>query len=167
MLIMLVFRLIGSIEEFGAIANVTSDNATFTRSRPNFDVLVIVPANNAGQKVLAGTGSTFNNTNFMEGGGFSTSPIGSDITESLASVCISPTLYDVFLDTSTQENEPLRLVFISYVANSTLFQDPRRPFNGTGGLVLDVHRPSDQGPAPTDLEDPVLFQFQTSQVQTA
>ena len=167
---LIIFRLIGSIQEFGAIANVnvTSGNVTFTR--PNFDVLVIVPADDAmarGQKVLAGTGSTFNNTNFMEGGGFSTSPIGSDSIESLASVCISPTLYDVFSDTSTQENERLRLVFISYVANSTVFQDPQRPFNGTGGLVFDVLRPSNQGPAPIDLEDPVLFQFQASQVQTA
>ena len=164
-----IFRLIGSVQEFGAIANVTSDNVTFTR--PNFDVLVVVPSEDTrtrGQKVLAGTGSTFNDTNFMEDGGFSTTPIGSNMTESLASVCISPTLYNVLINTSFEENdEPLRLVFISYITNSPLFQDPQIPSNGTGGLVFDVLRPSDQGPAPTNLEDPVRFQFRTSQVHIA
>lgn len=140
-------------------------------ARENFAILVLAraPGPNGtipGELVQAGSGLDINgDMNFTEGP-FVTSLASTypdSIMGSLASVFVSSTLFQVFQNTSTQVDNFTRLIFVVYDINSLLFQDPG--VASTGSVILSFLRSPRQGPPPTDLEEPVKFQFQANQVK--
>lgn len=142
-------------------------------ARRNFAILIIYREPNSdgiipGELVQAGIGLDFNTPpiDFTQGQ-FQTTPTNryfNNITDSLASVFLSSMLFELFQNTSTQMDEPNRLIFVVYDANSVLFQDPRSA--GTGSVILSFLRSPQQGPTLTNLEQPVKFQFQANQVSS-
>ena len=80
----------------------------------------------------------------------------------LASVFIANELSEIF-QKNTQPDQSTRLIIVAYDVSSPLFQDPNR--NDTGSIILSVLQSPLQSPVPpTDLEEPVLFQYQINQV---
>ena len=145
--------------------------STITFPRNNFAILVIAQRPNEngtipGKLVEAGTGLDFNGDIDFTQGSFLISPATAylNITEgSLAATFVSTMLFQVFQDTSTQSDNSTRLIFVVYNVNSTLFSDPN--IGSTGSVILSFLRSPQQGPAPTNLEERVKFQFQTNQVK--
>lgn len=93
---------------------------------------------------------------------FTNTNVYRNIMGSLASVFVSPTLYEVFRNTSERSEELPRLAFVVYDISSPLFQDPS--INNTASVIFSFLRSPDQGPAPRNLEEPVKFQFQSNRV---
>lgn len=138
-------------------------------SREHFAVLtsIQVPDPNdtfQGQIVQAGSGLDINDPlDFTQGNfSFTDTDVYRNTMGSLASVFVSPTLYEVFRNTSRRREELPRLAFVVYDISSPLFQDPA--INSTASVILSFLRSPDQGPAPRNLEEPVKFQFQSSRV---
>ena len=117
-----------------------------------------------GQIVQAGSGLDISDSiDFTQGNfSFTNTNVYRNIMESLASVFVSPMLYEVFQNTSRNSEELPRLAFVVYDINSPLFQDPLR--NSTASVIFSFLRSPDQGPAPRNLEEPVKFQFQSNRV---
>ena len=144
-----------------------------TFARGNLAILVTVrtpgpDGSIPGEVVQAGSGLNISSEDIaFAQDSFLTSPANTytNVLEgSLAATFVSSELFRVFQSTSTPANNSTRLIFVVYDVNSTLFRDPNNE-GGTGGVILSFVRSSLQGPAPTDLEEPVKFQFQTNQVK--
>lgn len=164
-------RIIQSVEIFAALVALDSQSNDNTVPgeimfrRENFAMFVAVrePETFPGQLVEAGSGLTIDNIDFNRGR-FINSTSNTDIIRSLASVNISRGLFEMFENT-TPMNELPRLIFTVYNISSSFYQDPTG--NGTGGVILSVLRSPLQGPAPTNLNEQVQFQFQANQVPIA
>ena len=135
-------------------------------SRENFAVFITeletVPNRSfQGQLIEAGSGLDINGNIDFTQGMFSDS--NSDtIMMPLASVFITNELFEIFQN-NTQPDQSTRLIFVAYDVSSPLFQDPNR--NGTGSIILSVlQSPLQSTMPPTDLEEPVMFQYQINQV---
>ena len=131
-------------------------------SRENFAVFITeletVPNRSFhGQLIEAGSGLDINGNIDFTQGMFSDSNSGT-IMMPLASVFITNELFEIFQN-NTQPDQSTRLIFVAYDVSSPLFQDPNR--NGTGSIILSVLQST---MPPTDLEEPVMFQYQINQV---
>lgn len=164
---MCIFRtIIESIEafaDFAGLVNLENEPGSITFARQNFATLTLArdPSSTPSELVQAGFGLDINSSDIdFTQGQFLSSPVNTSSggTSFLASVLVSSTLYQVFQDTSTQNERFIRLVFVVYDVNSSLFQDPN--VETTGSVILSFLRSPLQGPAPMDLEEPVTFQFQ-------
>ena len=135
-------------------------------SRENFAVLIIeletVPNRSfQGQLIEAGSGLDINGNIDFTQGMFSDSNSGT-IMMPLASVFITNELFEIFQN-NTQPDQTPRLIIVAYDVSSPLFQDPNR--NDTGSIILSVlQSPLQSTVPPTDLEEPVMFQYQINQV---
>ena len=140
-------------------------------SREHFAVLTFIQETDfngtfEAQIVHAGSGLDINNSiDFTQGNfSFTNTNVSSNIMGSLASVFVSPMLYEVFQNTSRNNEELPRLAFVVYDINSPLFQDPDPFKNSTASVIFSFLRSPDQGPAPRNLEEPIKFQFQLNRV---
>ena len=135
-------------------------------SRENFAVFITEPETGQngsfqGQLIEAGSGLDIDgNIDFTQG--TFTDSGSSATTASLASVFITKELYEIF-KSNTQPDQSTRLIIAAYSVGSPLFQDPNR--NGTASIILSVlQSPLQSNVPPTDLEEPVVFQYQINQV---
>lgn len=135
-------------------------------SRENFAMLIMQPnigPNDTfpGQLVQAGSGLDVNSDiNFTQGAFVDST--SNAMMRFLASVFITQELFGIFQNNTPIDQIP-RLIFVVYAVNSSLFQDPNR--NGTGGVILSfLQSPLQNSVPPTDLEELVKFQFQSTQV---
>ena len=132
--------------------------------RENFAVFVIEPeagqnGSFQGQLIEAGSGLDINGNIDFTQGMFTDS--GSTMM-SLASVFITKELLEIFQN-NTQPDQSTRLIIAAYSVGSPLFQDPNR--NATASIILSVlQSPLQSTVPPTDLEEPVMFQYQINQV---
>ena len=132
--------------------------------RENFAVFVIEPeagqnGSFQGQLIEAGSGLDINDNIDFTQGMFTDS--GSTMM-SLASVFITKELLEIFQN-NTQPDQSTRLIIAAYSVGSPLFQDPNR--NATASIILSVlQSPLQSTVPPTDLEEPVMFQYQINQV---
>ena len=135
-------------------------------SRENFAVLITeleTGPNRSfqGQLIEAGSGLDINDNIDFTQGMLSDSNSGT-IMMPLASVFIANELFEIFQN-NTQPDQSTRLIIVAYDVSSPLFQDPNR--NDTGSIILSVLQSPLQSPVPpTDLEEPVLFQYQVYQM---
>lgn len=141
-------------------------------SRENLAILTIVRRPDQtgtipGELVEAGLGIDINGDIDFTQGRFLNSPASTEpteptITESLAAVFVSSTLFQALQSTSMQSSNLTRLIFVVYNGNNSLFRDPT--IESTGSIILSFLRSPLQEPTPTDLEEPVTIQFQANQV---
>ena len=161
-LFLLVFSVIESIEEFAdAVLVAMNGTENVTLARENFAVLAVEPQpDSTGQiesfVVQVEVGEPLSNASDFNNAVFSSSPLPSG--DPLAYVVMNENLIQALQNTSNEPDQDPRFIFIVYEINSTVFQDPDG--NGTGSVVLTVLRSPDQGPPPTNLDEPVMFQFQ-------
>lgn len=137
-------------------------------SRQNFAILIIVrgggPGPIPGELVEVGAGLDINSEiDFTEGRFLTTSAeVFPNTVNSLASVLVSSTLYQVFQSTSSRTDDLVRLVFVVFDIDSPFFQDPNN--TNTGSVILSFLRSPEDGPTPTNLDEPVRFWFEAIQV---
>ena len=161
------FRVIESIELFSALVplcNQSNDSMADETmfSRENFAVFITEPETGSqGKLIEAGSGLDINDTINFTQGMFTDSGSSTDVM-SLASVFISKELLEIFQN-DTKQDQSTRLIIVAYSVSSPLFQDAHR--NGTGSIILSVlQSPLQCTVPPTDLEEPVMFQYQINQV---
>ena len=171
---MILYRVIESIELFSALVPLGNQSNDSTAgeimfSRENFAVLITeleTGPNKSfqGQLIEVGSGLDINGNIDFTQGTFSDS-ISGTIMMPLASVFITNELFEIFQNnTSTQPDQSTRLIIVAYDVSSPLFQDPPNR-NGTGSIILSVlQSPLQSTVPPTDLEEPVMFQYQINQV---
>ena len=135
-------------------------------TRKNFAVFIMEPIRGPngsfqGLLVEAGSGLDINDVIDFTQGIFRVT--GSNTTQmSLALVFITQELLEIFQ--SNTPNEPTRLIFIAYNIKSPHFQDPSRD-DIKGSIVLSVLQSQLQSTMPpTDLVEPVVFQYQINEV---
>ena len=134
-----------------------------TLARENFAVLAVEPQpDSTGQiesfVVQVEVGEPLSNASDFNNAVFSSSPLPSG--DPLAYVVMNENLIQALQNTSNEPDQDPRLIFVVYEINSTVFQDPNG--NETGSVVLTVLRSPEQGPPPTNLDEPVMFQFQVN-----
>jgi hypothetical protein len=165
-------RIIESVETFAALVPIgnQTDNSVAGQAmfnRENFAISVNILDSSAFQGQLTQAVSEldvnnvdFNQVNFTQSG----SRVSDEDT--LASVFITQELFEI-INASTSPGELPRLIFVINNVSSPLFQD--RSLDGStieGGAILSVRQSAIQNPtAPADLEEAVMFQFQTNRVR--
>ena len=156
------FSVTESIEEFAdAVLVAMNGTENVTLARENFAVLAVEPQpDSSGQiesfVVQVEVGEPLSNASDFNNAVFSSSLLPSG--DPLAYVVMNENLIQVIQNTSSEPDQDPRLIFVVYEINSPLFQDPDG--NETGSVIFSVLRSPEQGPPPTNLDEPVMFQFQ-------
>lgn len=166
------YRIIESIEAFAALVPLSNQSnltvaGEIMLTRENFAVLIVEPEvgpdDFLGQIVqFQSRADTNSDIDFTQGAFVMPNSSSTDDTRSLASVSITQELFEIFQN-NTPPNELPRLIFVVYDDSSPLFQDPNR--NGTGSVILSfLQSPLQASAPPTNLNEPIEFQFHTIEV---
>lgn len=153
------FRLMNSIQLVANLVPLNNADEPFIGTAQNFGILASIPARDAEGNfigLMIEGGSSFINTNLMDGGGLSISAIGSTTNSSLASIVINPTLLE--------ELNAERVSSLIYLANSPLFQDPEVDVTGSVIISFSINNILSER---IELEEPIVLQSTSNKVNNS
>lgn len=171
-----ISRIIESVELFASLVpvnNQTDNSMASVRNftRDNFAIYIRIADVFQGPPLQVLSDQDINDLNFTQ---VSFNSITDNTGDVLASVLLTSELFELFQENSPPNERFPRLLVVVYDVNSSLFQDrnPGGNFTGnaTGGVVLSVRQSQpnlmqlQNSPAPSNLNEAVMFQFQTTEV---